>query len=202
MSKTNPVCRVCGTELTDENWRPGERTHKKRICKECSNKQHRAWRKANPEKERAQHTRQSRKSGHLPINENRECPSFLGVAVAERVLSHVFKNVEQMPNCNPGYDFICGRGYKVDVKSGCLKQNGQNLGMWTFILNKNKIADYFLCIAFDNREKLNPLHLWLLPSAKFNDKQALGISLSTIHKWDEYALDISKVVSCCNIMKA
>ena len=108
-----------------------------------------------------------------------------------------------MPYGNPGYDFICNHGKKIDVKSSCaLKDTRWNSATsWAFHINHNTTADYFLCLAFDNREDLNPLHAWLLPGSKFNNFSKVQISLSTIHKWDAYALDISKISDCCDAMR-
>ena len=201
MSKTNPVCRVCSVELTDENWYPSLQKTNRCICKRCLLNSVEQWRKANPEKYKAQRARWQRKQGRRPFYENKECAQFLGVHIAERILSHVFKNVQRMPFDNPGFDFICSKGMKIDVKSSILHNYPQRRGAWVFRIRKNGIANYFLCIAFDDRENLNPLHLWLLPGSKFNQQVTAMISLSTIHKWDEYKLPIDRVVSCCEAMR-
>lgn len=91
---------------------------------------------------------------------NKKCPLFLGCHVAERVLSHVFKDVERMPHNNKGFDFICNKGFKIDSKASCLHKDNT----YIFHINHNKIADYFLCIAFDNRDNLNPQYIWLIKS--------------------------------------
>lgn len=139
--------------------------------------------------------------GHRPFNENKECGMYLGCHVAERVLSHVFKDVEVMPLMHPGYDFICNKGMKIDVKSSCIRRNGRSLGKWQFNITHNTTADFFLCLAFDNRKDLNPLHAWLLPGSKFNHLIGTTISISTIHKWDEYRLDLTKILGCCDTMR-
>ena len=210
--KTNPICRVCEIELNEENWYPSHQKRNEHICKGCSNKRVKAWRKANPEKDReyshswrkanpekakASWTRFKRKRGERPFNENKECPSFLGVHIAERVLIHVFKNVKRMPMNNPGYDVICNRDKLIDIKSACMRKNGN----WEFAINHNTIADFFLCLAFDNREDLTPLHAWLLPGSKVNLRTSISIRPSTLQKWDAYALDISKISECCDMMR-
>ena len=134
-----------------------------------------------------------------PFDENKDCSSYLGV-IAEQVLSKVYKDVQVMPYGNPGFDFICNKGYKIDVKSGCTRINNKS-NNWIFIIKKNKIPDYFLCLAFDNRNDINPLYYWLIPNHIVNDKVSIGISKSTINKWDEYKLDINKVIECCNNMR-
>ena len=196
--KTNPKCRVCGTELNDENWNPSQKERHWYICKRCNAERCKHWRKTNIEKAKAGWTRANRKAGKRPMSENKECAAYLGVYVAERVLSHVFKNVQRMPYGNSGYDFICGRGYKIDVKSAC-KRMSRN--QWTFHIRCNQIADYFLCLAFDNREDLNPLHIWLIPGDVLNHLKFTSVASSTIHKWDAYKLDVEKVTACCNALR-
>ena len=132
---------------------------------------------------------------------NKESSTYLGVTIAEKVLSKIFKNVERMPYGNRGFDFICGKGFKVDVKSSCkYKYNNNRSDNWIFHIGKNKTADYFLCLAFDNRELLNPEHLWLIPQKIINNK-SISISKSTINKWNEYKQDISKIIKCCDNIK-
>ena len=200
--KTNPKCRDCGIELNSENWFPSNQKKGNYICKRCSNKRNKQWRKANPNRAKVLWTRQKRKQGMCPFNENRECPSFLGVHVAEEVLSIAFKDVRRMPMNNPGYDFICNKGKKIDVKSSCMNKHSRGKGRgWGFNIDHNTIADFFLCLAFDNRGDLNPLHAWLIPGSKLNHLKSTSISPSTIHKWDAYKLDISKVVMCCDTLR-
>jgi hypothetical protein len=102
-----------------------------------------------------------------------------------------------MPNNNPGYDFVCNRGYRVDVKSACLGIRGR----WTFNINRNKIADYFLMLAFDNRADLNPKYMWLIPGDVVSNKVGIDVAATTLTKWREYELPLDKVVSCCNVLK-
>lgn len=130
---------------------------------------------------------------------NTECSTYLGVDVAENVLSEVFNDVKTMPTGNPGYDFICNKGKKIDVKSACIRERSGH--SWNFAIKHNTLADYFLCIAFDNRKNLNPLHIWLIPGGVINKNAGKTISKSTLHKWDKYKLDISKTIKCCNHMK-
>lgn len=193
-------CRVCNVELDDENWYPSQRYGEKRsyICKKCVLEHSRLWRGDNCEKVREQGIRAIRKKGIVPMSENRGCSAFLGVHVAERVLSSVFKNVERTPYGNSGYDFICNHGKKIDVKSSCLRKDGR----WLFNLKKNTIADHFLCIAFDDRDSLNPLHVWLLPSNIFGTMRSVSIKPSTIDIWDEHRLNIDDVIKYCNIIRS
>ncbi len=139
-----------------------------------------------------------------PMAEAKECSSYLGVYVAERVLEKFFYHVERMPYGTPGFDYICGKGYKIDVKASCeIKYRSGKSTYWSFRINRNKIADYFLCLAFDDRARLNPLHVWLIPSHVINDKSGamIGNSKRSLSKWATYEKPLDKVISCCNLLK-
>lgn len=198
MSQTNPTCRRCEIELDSENWYQSSAKRRDYICKPCLMDKNKEWYHANLDTARAQKTRANRKHGMKPMSENKECASFLGVHVAEQVLSKVFKNVERMPHNNKGCDFICGKGYKIDVKSSTIHKKNKH---WQFHIGRNTTADYFLCIAFDNREDLNPLHLWMVPGHVINQFEGVSIRPNTVDKWDKYRLDINKVIKCCDTMK-
>lgn len=195
--KSKPICNICGVSLNSENWFPVSQKLHRRICKRCHCKKARTWEKANPDKTKAIRERSRIKRGQPSMSENTSCSMYLGVHIAERVLHNAFKDVEVMPYGNPGYDFICNRGMKIDVKSACMEKNGR----WLFHINHNTTANYFLCIAFDNRQDLNPLYVWILHGHNVNHLVTTSINKNTVYKWDEYKLDISKVVSCCNMIK-
>ena len=143
---------------------------------------------------------------------NKNCSVFLGCHVAERVLSYVFKDVQRMPNGNRGYDFICNKGFKIDVKASCLQKNNT----YVFVTKYNKIADYFLCIAFDNRKDLNPQHIWLIKSDDvcvidkkkrlFRDICAVNIKndSDTLSKFSKYELvdKLKETTECCTELKS
>jgi hypothetical protein len=129
---------------------------------------------------------------------NKDCSNWLGDK-AETILMNMFDTVQKMPYDNPGYDFICGKGHKIDCKSRCLGK--RDINTWTFPIHKNKTADYFLCLAFDNRNNMTPLHVWLIPGIILNDKDSVSISKSTINKWKQYEKSLDKVLVCCNTMK-
>ena len=117
--------------------------------------------------------------GDVEPIKNKRCTSYLGCFVAEQVLSKIFKDVKVMKYGNHGYDFICGAGYKIDVKSSA---TGDKSDRWIFAIKQNNIPDHFLCLAFDNREDLTPVHLWLIPGKEINHLSMLTISKNNIRK--------------------
>ena len=135
------------------------------------------------------------KSSKRVINKN--CSQYLGCYIAEQILSKIFKDVKVMPQQNHGYDIICNQDKKIDIKSSATGYKDN----WHFNIWRNKIADYFLCIAFDNREDLNPVHLWLIPGEDINHLTGIEILKSKLSKWSKYEQPIDKVITCCNEMK-
>lgn len=123
---------------------------------------------------------------------------YLGIRVAERVLSMVFKNVQVMPYGNRGFDIICNRDKMIDIKASA---TGDKLGYWKFAIKRNQTADYFLCLAFNDRRDLhNPVHLWLIPADKVNHLITLAISKGTVDKWNKYELPLDKLIACCDTL--
>ena len=154
-------------------------------CKVCTREYKREW--------------AHRTGRQLPMAENKKCSAHLGVHIAERALSQFFKAIKRMPYGNPGYDFKCGQDYMVDVKSACQGQRGS----WHFIINRNTIADYFLCLAFDDRDNLNPLHVWLIPGHAVNHLLCLGIypGKRGLASWVKYEKGLDSVELCCSKMR-
>jgi len=129
----------------------------------------------------------------IPTNKN--CTTYLG-GIAENILIGIFKEVKVMPIGNPGFDFICNKDKKIDVKSSAL---GRKHGRWDFIINKNTTVDYFLCIAFESRDDLtHPVHLWLIPGRVLNHLTGAVIHKTTIKKWEKYEQPLDKIIECCN----
>lgn len=210
-------CRKCGVELTDENWIPSRCKVNDRMCRNCCNEQAKGYR-ANKTEEQIEKDCQYRvdnrdrirentyryryKNGTKSMDKNPDCPLYLGVVIAERILSEVFKDVEVMPNNNPGYDFICNKGFKIDVKSACRRKDKIHSKSWLFTIRRNKIPDYFLCLAFDNRDDLNPEHIWLIPASDVNGMMGAAISETTLWKWNEYRINkIEQITECCNTLR-
>ena len=56
----------------------------------------------------------ARKShGSVAYNENKSCSLYLGVYIAEPMLLNHYGLATKMPVGNPGYDYLCGKGYKI-----------------------------------------------------------------------------------------
>jgi len=221
--KTNKVCRVCDVELADENWSASQQKFGNYICKECAieyaqlyreenpdklreyqeanrdklREKKRLYTKANPDKTKANDIRYRRKNGVLPFYENKKCAVYYGVYINERLLKHYFDDVEVMPYGHPGYDFVCNNDKKIDGKSAMTGDKGH----WSFNIRHNTTADYFFCVAYDNRTDLNILHIWILPGNKFNHLGSASISKSTLSRWAEYEQPLDKAIACCNTMK-
>jgi hypothetical protein len=162
------------------------------------------WREKNRDHIRTYHLNWCHENGsHKSMKEDKNSSQYLGIYIAERVLSKYFDNIIIMPHGNPNYDYICGKGYKIDVKSGCLLPITKTTFRWTFNIWNNDITDYFLCLAFNNREELEPLHIWLIPSKVVSDHKRISISNNpkSLAKWTKYERSLDKVIECCNKLK-
>lgn len=98
---------------------------------------------------------------YTPMSENKECSSYFGVYIGEKYVSKLFEDVEKMPYGNPGFDWICKKKYKIDSKVSCLLHRENKTDYFEFTIKYNKKADYFILSAWDNRDSLNPLYVWI-----------------------------------------
>jgi hypothetical protein len=133
-------------------------------------------------------------SGGKPMSENKDCTSYLGIHIAENIFPHVFENAMRMPNNNQHYDFIC-EDKLVDVKSATKTNrirgaSGTITSHWSFSVRKNKVADCFMCIAFDDRINLNIEHIWMIPGDIVNNNINFSISESNLQKWVQYEISV------------
>ena len=140
-------------------------------------------------------TRRHALGENLPLCENASCSSFLGVYISEAVLSTVFNSVVRAPYGNIGYDFVCGKGLKIDVKSSCFHKK---INAWSFCTKKNKIADYFICLAFDSRINFIPVHIWIIPGSVVNHLSGFHIKSSYLEKWMEYEKPLGNIPELVN----
>ena len=168
-------------------------------CKNCKREYDKLWNAKNP----GRRLNLAHINGRFrPMSEAKDCGAYLGVVVAEKALSKFFDNITRMPYGNPGFDFLCGKGFKIDVKSSCLLK-GKYLH-WKFHIEKNRIADYFLFLAFnEDRNNLEPQHVWLIPGDIVNIQFDVTISNKekSLSKWSKYEKPLDKVIACCNQMR-
>ncbi len=169
------------------------------VCKACSKERRKLYYLKNKKTLLAKTLEYKHKMGiNTPLSEAKDSPCYLGVYITERALSKFFDNIQRMPMNNPGYDFVCGRGHKIDVKSSCRVRKRDS---WLFGIGRNDVADYFFCLAFDDRKSLTPMHVWLIPGYKVNHLKQLSISSSNFDKWRDCERSLGKVLESCSVMK-
>jgi hypothetical protein len=207
---TTKVCKDCTqekplSEFKQVSSHPGGKGTKEywttdSVCKDCRKARYREWYKTHPQADRLKKFRQD----HATCDYTKS-GFYLGVVVAEKVLSTMFKQVERMPNNTSGYDFICGKGFKIDCKSACLRKqaNCRDSYYYSFGIKRNKDADYFLCLGFDNRQSLNPVHVWLIPGKDVNHLTKIVITDNPklLKKWECYERPLEKVADCCDQLR-
>lgn len=146
-----------------------------------------------------------------PMSENYDCTLYFGVHIVERILTDIFKEVTRMHIQNPGFDFICKNGKKIDTKARCLEYHEGWMG-WNFGIDYNKVADYFLLVGFDNRDSMYPMHIWLIKGKdiirkrKLNEFKGLGITNKPgyIAEFKKYEIvdKLEKMRDCCDKIKS
>lgn len=210
------TCSVCGKVKPFNEFRKDEygKNGKKARCLECEREYDRIYYREHVEERKEKSRRyyqghkeeakeyQRQRLGRQSMYENKSCSQYLGIVIAERLCRHLFKDVEVMPNNHSGYDIICNKGKKIDVKARCIDYaNNGNNPRWKFDIYRNTTADYFIFVAFDNRTDLNLLYLWMIPGKEINENASKSISPSTIHKWNKWKRDIDDAQLCCAEIK-
>ncbi len=139
-----------------------------------------------------------------PIKENRMDTRFLGIYIAENGINKIYDGSERMHINNKGYDIICPKGHKIDVKATVLNR----YNIFNFAINKNKIADYFVLVGFNNIIELEPLHIWVIKGDEsiyghpINDLNKLAIlnESNYIYRYQKYE-KMNKLEELKNICK-
>lgn len=185
------ICTRChesklATDFYNKSDKPGKRAY----CKRC-------WKEISLDYKHAAGI-------NLPMSISKESSTYLGVYIAESVLANVFDNVIRMPVGHPGYDFICGKGFKIDAKSSKLyiDPSKRRSSRWMFSIGRNTKADYFICLGFNNdRKNVTPLRMWLIPAKEVNMLQTLSIRNNDVVSWKQYEKSTRKVLACCEHMR-
>ncbi len=123
-------------------------------------------------------------NGRQSMKDNIDCAKHLGCYINEKMAMDFIPNTELMNSNNPGYDLIYNKKYLIDAKASTIRTRDDKYKCWTFHIEQNKVPDYFLLTAYNNRETLEICHMWLIPGIEINDRISISISPSTIHKWD------------------
>lgn len=140
-------------------------------------------------KDKAEYLREWRHSNgiQLPMDVNTDCAHYLGTLVAEIqygrvILPEMFGGIEQeMPYGNPSYDFLVKGNIKVDIKSCCLREMKGWIG-WEPHVRFNNVTDYFVILAFDDRDNLNLIFIWsigkneIIRGNKFHMRDSIKIT--------------------------
>ena len=62
----------------------------------------------------------------------------------------------------------------------------------------NKIADYFICLAFDSRINFIPVHIWIIPGSVVNHLSGFHIKSLYLEKWMEYEKPLGNIPELVN----
>jgi hypothetical protein len=95
----------------------------------------------------------------LPKEDNPYCSAWFSY-IGEYYVMKTFEDPIPTLYGNPGFDWKCKKGEKIDHKGSCLHTYRGWTG-WQFTVRWNNTADYFILSAWDNRYSLNPMHVWM-----------------------------------------
>jgi len=156
-------------------------------CKDCNRNRVRKWNKLHPG---ATATRNHRRGISQSYTTNTDCSNWIGVYRAEEMTKRLFPDLIKMEWGNSGYDFISEDGIKLDVKSSRLRRISERYEGWQFVIDRNIIANEFLCYAFGSGKNPDCLHIWRIPSTLINRLKRLAIYNREwgLQKWAKYEL--------------
>lgn len=109
--------------------------------------------------------------------------------IAKTILPMKFGNIKLDMGYLSPFDFLMENDIKIDVKSAKFRNNGYN-----FLIDENKIPDYFLLVGFNNDENLNVSHIWLvhrddiINERKVCNRCSIWISKKELYRFDRYEL--------------
>lgn len=144
----------------------------------------------------------------LPKEFNEDCSAHFG-DFTESIMIQTFDDAVRMPYGNPGFDWVCNKGDKIDNKGVCLVHVDGRPPEWVFGIKWNNIADWFILSAWDNRDSLTPLHVWtfhkndIVRGRKFWRRDSLTITNTQegIREFEEYEVTdrLKKLKELCRI---
>lgn len=151
-------------------------------------------------------------NGHSPMSENEYCSDYFGIHIAERYISSLFEDPIRMPVKNPGFDWICKNGKKIQNKARCLKYDNRNDSVgWSFKIDYNDNTDYFTLSGWDDRNDLEPIFILLIHKndivrgKEFWNRETFWITNKPEHllEFKKYELTdkLEKLRECCDKFK-
>jgi len=96
-----------------------------------------------------------------PASENEDCNTYFGIYIAENYVMKTFEDPIKAPPNNPGFDWLCKNGKKIEHKAACLIFDKYGNSKFHFPIEYNNIADYFILSGWNNREDLEPMYIWM-----------------------------------------
>ncbi len=124
--------------------------------------------------------------------ENEECASYFGVYIAERYVRELFEDPIPMPINNPGFDWICKKGFKIGHKARCLEECTGSI-RWIFDIKYNNMADYFILSGWKDRTSLKPMYVWMIDRNEIiRGRKFWRIERFNITYKQEYLLEFKK----------
>ena len=115
-------------------------------------------------------------------NASRRGTQELGIDITNQIFQDLYPRAQFISDAHR-YDFILN-DLKIDVK-GAVFSNGH----WAYAIQRNKIADVFFLMGFD--EDYNLLKMWCIPASDISHLTGIAISRGTLKRWEEYVIPMN-----------
>jgi hypothetical protein len=112
--------------------------------------------------------------------DNPDCPRYFGEYIERKYVSQIFEDavpfeykrdiLGRITDKRKPYDYICCRGLKIKHVASCLRMDknhvqkltGEHLPYFAYAIKRNSIPDAWVFSAWNNREDLEPLFVWII----------------------------------------
>jgi hypothetical protein len=120
------------------------------------------------------------KRGLGSIEDNKDCGRYFGEYIERKYVFQIFEDpvpfefpkdeLGRITDNRKPYDYLCCKGLKLKHISSCIREDkshiqkltGEKLPYFAYAIRRNKIPDQFVLSAWDNRESLKPLFVWII----------------------------------------
>lgn len=115
-----------------------------------------------------------------PESENKSCPLYFGDYIEKKYVMQIFEDpilfeykkddMGRIIDKIKPYDYICKKGLKIKHIASCVRIDefhlssymGDPIPYWGYLIKKNNIPDYYILSAWNDRNSLEPLYVWII----------------------------------------
>lgn len=112
-------------------------------------------------------------------SENKSCPLYFGDYIEKKYVMQIFEDpipfeykkddMGRIIDRTKPYDYICKNGFKLKHIASCKRTDKfhvlnylDDILYWGYLIRRNNVPDYYILSAWDDRNSLNPLYVWII----------------------------------------